>query len=182
MRQDYSHSYHAVSELLEAGAPNKPLLDILLSISDILAILFGIGALLLVQKSSHKRSTGTVGAFCLIAIGVLGLATAVFFPMDPRTAHLTLPGLMHLVIVGILAILSILAPFLFFIWLKYQSGYARYANYSLLSAILILVTGGYAAVTVITESPLIGLAERITVGIYLQWTFFLALKMYSTNK
>lgn len=174
MRSGYSHSYHAVSELLEAGAPNKPLLDTLLSISDILAILFGIGVLLLVQKSHDKRSTGMVGASCLIAIGVLGLATAIFFPMDPRTVHL--------IIVGVLAILSMLTPFLFFVWLKSQPGFSRYATYSLLSAFLIIVTGGYAAVTVITESPLIGLAERITVGVYLQWTFFLALKMYSSIK
>ncbi len=182
MRPDYSHSYHAVSELLEAGAPNKFLLDTLLSISDILAILFGIAILLLVLKSNAKRSTGIVGSLCLILIGVLGISTAIFFPMDPRHVQLAFPGLMHLIIVGIVSILSMLTPFIVAVWLKSQSGYARYATYSLVSAVLILVTGGYAAITVITESPLMGLAERITVGVYLQWTFFLSLKMYSSSK
>jgi len=49
-------------------------------------------------------------------------------------------------------------------------------------SVFILVTGGLAAITAITESPLTRLAERITVGIYLQWTFFLALKMYLSSK
>jgi len=37
MRPDYSHIYHAVSELLEAGAPNKHLMDIFLTISNLLS-------------------------------------------------------------------------------------------------------------------------------------------------
>jgi len=54
MWPDYSHIYHSVSELLERGAPNKILLDILLSTFSMLGLLFGIGVLQLVRQSDQK--------------------------------------------------------------------------------------------------------------------------------
>ena len=182
MRLDYSHIYHAVSELLEVGAPNKFLMDILLTISDILSLLFSIGVLLVVKESHQLRPTGMFGAYCLITVSILGLLTALFFPMDPRHDTLTFPGLMHLVIVSVLAILSVLTPVILAIWLKKQTAYTRFGTFSYISAIVILVTGGLAAASAIVESPLMGLAERLTVIAYFQWTFFLALKMYKTTQ
>lgn len=55
MRPDYSHIYHAVSELLEAGAANKCLMDSILASSNILGILFAVGVLLLVRSSQRLR-------------------------------------------------------------------------------------------------------------------------------
>ena len=81
MRPDYSHIYHAVSEHLEAGAPNKNFLDILLTLSDMLGLLFSVGVLLLVKERYEKRSIGMIGAYCLILVSFLGLLTAIFFPM-----------------------------------------------------------------------------------------------------
>jgi len=182
MRPGYSHTYHAVSELLEAGAPNKLLLDNLLSLSNILGVLFGFGIFKLVQKSQTKRLAGVLGAASIIVIGVLGLLTALFFPMDPRNVSLTFPGLMHLITVGVMSILSITATFLLASWLKIQTDYSKYGTYSYISAIIILLSGILAAVAAIKESPIMGLAERVTIGASLQWTFFLALKMYKTSK
>lgn len=182
MRPDYSHIYHAVSELLEVGAPNKWLMDILLTVSDILGLLFGIGVLLFVKESYQNRRTGMAATYCLIGVSILGLLTAIFFPMDPRNSTLTFPGLMHLIIVAVLAILSILTPLLFAAWFKKQTYFIRFGTYSYISAILILVMGGLAAVSAVTESPLMGLAERLTVIAYFQWTFFFALKMYKTGQ
>lgn len=181
MRPDYSHIYHAVSELLEAGAPNKLFMDILLTISYILSLLFSISVFLLVSESQNNRRRGMAGAYSLIAVSILGLLTALLFPMDPRHVELTFPGLMHLIIVGVLAILSILTPLLFAGWLKKQTKYIRYSSYSYYSAIIIVVAGCLSAVSVATESPLMGLAERLSVIAYLQWTFFLALKMYKSS-
>ena len=182
MRPDYSHTYHAVSELLEAGAPNKLILDTLLAMSNILGILFGLGVFQLVLESHRKTHTGVFGAACLIVISILGLLTALFFPMDPRNVTLTFPGLMHLITVGVMSILSITATFLLASWLKKQTDYSKYGTYSYISAIIILLSGILAAVAAIKESPIMGLAERVTIGASLQWTFFLALKMYKTSK
>ena len=182
LRPDYSHIYHAVSELLEAGAPNKCLMDSILASSNILGILFGVGVLLLVRSSQQKRQIGLVGASCLLAIGLIGLLITAFFPMEPRHLPMTFPGLMHLILVGVLFILSILTPVLMGIWLKKQANYAGYGTYSFISAILIIVTGVFAAAMAVIESPIMGVAERLTIGANLQWTFFIALKMYTTDK
>lgn len=182
MRPDYSHIYHAVSELIEVGAPNKWLMDIFLTVSDILGLLFSIGVLLFVKESYQNRRRGMIAAYCLIAVSILGLLTALFFPMDPRHATLTFSGMMHLIIVSVLAVLSVLTPVLLAGWLKKQTDYARFGTYSYISAILILVAGGIAAASAVVESPLMGLAERLTVIAYFQWTFFLALKMYNTTQ
>jgi len=181
LRPDYSHIYHAVSELLEAGAPNKFLMDSILASSNITGIFFGVGVLLLVQSSQQKRQIGLAGAFCLLAIGLIGLLITIFFPMEPRHLPMTFPGLMHLILVGVLFILSILTPVLMGIWLKKQPAYAGYGSYSFISAILILVTGVFAAAMAIIESPIMGIAERLTIGANLQWTFIMALKIYKTN-
>ncbi len=44
LRPGYSHIYHAVSELLEDGAPNKCLMDSILASSNILGLLFRQGS------------------------------------------------------------------------------------------------------------------------------------------
>ena len=182
MRPEYSHTYHAVSELLERGAPNKLILDILLVISNLLNILFGFGVLQLVRIHQQKHRTGIVAASLLIAAGVLGLTITVFFPMEPRQLPLTFPGLMHLILVGVLSILGIITIFLFAVWFKQQTDYTKYGAYSFITVIIIIVTGAVAAASAIIESPLMGLAERITITAHLQWTFVIALKMYITSK
>ena len=181
LRADYSHIYHAVSELLEAGAPNKFLMDSILASSNITCILFGIGVLLLVQRSQQKRQIGLAGSLCLLATGLIGLLITIFFPMEPRHLPMTFLGLMHLILVGVLFFLSILTPVLIGIWLNRQSEYSGYGTYFFISAIIIIITGVFAATMAVTESPLMGLVERLTIGANLQWTFFIALKMYKTN-
>lgn len=182
LRPGYSHIYHAVSELLESGAPNKLLLDTLLAVSNILGILFGFGVFQLAQESINKPQAGKIGATCIYVVGVLGLLTAVFFPMDPRNVGLSFSGLMHLILVAAMFILSIAATFILAGWLKKQSEYSKFGTYSYISAIIILISGIFAVVATILESPIIGLAERVTIGASLQWTFFLAYKLYVTSK
>jgi len=182
MREGYSHSYHAVSELLEAGAPNKLLMDALLFLSNILSVLFGIAVLALVKESYHKRRIGIMGASLLIIAGVLGCIITLFFPMDPRSIVITFTGLMHLILVGVLSILGIVTPVFFAIWFRKQTDYVQYSTYSIITVFIILVTGGYAAYSAFTESPIMGLAERITIAANFQWTIVIALKMYITSK
>lgn len=138
--------------------------------------------LFLVKDSHLKRQIGLIGASCLIASGVLGLIITIFFPMDPRHVALTFPGLMHLVLVGVLSILGIVTVFLFAIWFKKQADYSSYGTYSFISGIFILVTGGLAAASAIIESPIMGLAERLTIAAHFQWTTLVALKMYVTSR
>jgi len=101
--------------------------------------------------------------------------------MDPRRATLTFPGLMHLIIVGMMSILSIVTPLVLGSWFKKQTNFAIFGTYSYISAIPILVTGGLAAASAVVESPFMGLAECLTIIAYFQWTFFLAFKLYRNS-
>jgi hypothetical protein len=61
LRRDYSHSAHAISELIAAGAPNKLLLDMLFTFYDLLLAAFGAGLLLTAMASpeQHAKRSGT---------------------------------------------------------------------------------------------------------------------------
>jgi len=179
---DYNHAYHAVSELMERGAPHKDLMDAFLITSNVLNILFGFAVLNFTIHNSYRTKVGLTGATGLLMLGLIGLLISIFFPMDPREGPLSFPGLMHLVLVGVLAILSILTPLLFGLWMRTQTGLHRLAIYSLFSAGLICVTGVIAAVAAITTSPYMGLAERLTIAANLQWTFLFALSLYRFNR
>ena len=86
--------------------------------------------------------------------------------------------MMHLIIVSIMAILSVVTPLFMSIWFKNQTNFVKFGTYSYKSAILILVTGAIAAAAAFTESPYMGLAERLTVVAYFQWVFLMAVMMF----
>ena len=50
-----------------------------------------------------------------------------------------------------------------------------------ISGIIIFISGGLAAYTGATLSPILGLMERITIGGFLQWLFVIALKLFSAH-
>src|SRR2546426_11113330 len=89
-RPGYSHRSHFVSELLEAGAPNKSLLNPLFALYNLLTLSFGIGLYARVRAMrQHKGEvSGSLGALVLVAEGLFGFVT-VFFPQDPRGAPVT---------------------------------------------------------------------------------------------
>jgi hypothetical membrane protein len=55
LRPGYSHIAQYISELIEAGAPNKAILDPLFAIYNILTIAFGIGLFLYIREKSDNR-------------------------------------------------------------------------------------------------------------------------------
>jgi len=178
---DYSHVYHAVSELMQRGAPHKALMDGFLILSNISNLLFGLGVFLFFYQTNRYNKTGFAGVISLFLIGLIGILITLFFPMDPRDSQLTTPGLMHLILVSILAILSLATPILFGLSLWKESAFLKFAKYSFISAIVILVTGGLAAAAALTPSPYMGLAERVTIGMNMQWMFIFAWTMYRFN-
>jgi hypothetical membrane protein len=179
MRPEYSHMAHAVSELTEAGAPNKVLLDALFSVYNILLVIFAATLLSYVRERPKARKQGVLGAWVLIAVGVMGLLTNLFFPMDPRGAPTTLAGTIHLVLAGLLSLGTILATLLIGRWLYRQQDLRGYGTYSLITCAVIFLSGGFAAAMAATVSPIMGLAARITIGAFLQWLVVIALKLFS---
>jgi Protein of unknown function (DUF998) len=70
LRPGYSHISQFVSELIEAGAPNKSLLDPLFALYNLLTIAFGIGLFTSVRAMSKNKGkvSGSLGALVYVHI------------------------------------------------------------------------------------------------------------------
>ena len=173
--QDYSHVNQAISELTATGAPFRLTLNILFTISLILAVIFAVNALRFVRQFNKKVLTAGMGA--LLTVTTLSLLWA-FFPMDPHGAEPTTAGIIHLVLAGIVSPLTIISPVLVWVGFRKIADFQGYAVYSLLSAILIFVTGILTVFSAQSGATFFGVYERLTIGSYQQWMAGSALFFY----
>lgn len=165
----YSHIAMAVSALAQRGTPHPMVIEIGFSLSAVLSAAFGFG----IWKTAGDRDGALhLSGALLIAYGIVALMITTAFPMDPVGGEVTLPGIMHLVLVGLSAMILLAAILL--------AGFAFGRNapwfraYSVVSALLMLLGGAFAYVSVQRGLPLSGLAERITLAAYLVWILVFA--------
>jgi hypothetical membrane protein len=184
LRQDYSHVSQAVSDLIAIGAPNKSLLDPLFALYNLLGIAFALGLLRHLRSVHQNRGKviGALGALVLAAQGLFGLMTLFFpEPAGGMAAAITHTGAMHIIFAGLSSLTSILAILFMGFWFRKGQRLHGYGLYSFLSAAAVFLSGGLAAYSVATQSPVAGLIERITIGGFLQWMFLIALMMHSSE-
>ena len=182
LRPGYSHIAQYISELIEAGAPNKAILDPLFAIYNILTIAFGIGLFLYIREQSDNRRkmVGTIGTLVLVAEGIFGFVT-VFFPQDPIGSAATSTGSMHILLASLSSLTTMATMFLLALWFRVIPTLRRYALYSSISLTIVAMYGGLAAWTITHPGPVNGLIERITIFGFIQWLLVIALKMYLTE-
>jgi len=182
---EYSHISQAVSDLIAAGAPNKSLLDLLFALYNLLVIAFSVGLVQFVRSDQQNRRkvVGTVGALCLVAEGIFGLLT-LFFPEDlgEMSAAISRTGMMHIVFAGLSSLTTMLTILLMGFWFKNSLRWQKYGRYSFISVGVVFVSGGLAAASIATGGSYGGLAERITIGGFLQWLFVISLALYSFDE
>ncbi len=169
LRPDYSHATHAISELTVPGAPNKLLLDSLFSIYNLLLIGYAAGVLSFVNHQKSKHWTGKWGSYLVLLVGLIGLSTNLFFPMDPRNEPATVIGTIHLILAGILSLGTILSTLFLGAWLTRIPHLKNLGIYTLVTCGLIFLSGGAAAAAAANVSPIMGILQRITIGIFMQW-------------
>jgi hypothetical membrane protein len=179
IRPGYSHLSHTVSELFAPGSPNKACLDVFHTIFAVLLILFGIGLAQFFQESKPLKRIGQVGAYVFILMGCVSVMTATIFPQDPRGTTATFAGEMHISLSGVIGLLSCASMLLIGIWFFRTKTSQKFSVYTFLTIGLIVITAGLYAVSI--GGPYMGLAERITALVGFQWTFTLALWMYSRD-
>jgi len=172
----YSHMGQAISELIEAGAPNQMLLDALFVLYNLLVGAFAFR--LLLWKTPVGQRFQKIGAWMLAVTSFVGLLMPLFFPMDPRGAPTTSAGIVHLVLAGISSMGTMLSILFIGLWFKVQVQYDGITLFSFLSLTVVFVSGMIAAVCAGKASPLMGLAERITIGAFLVWVFVLAIRSF----
>ena len=171
LRPGYSHLSNSVSDLLASGAPNRIYLMIPFTVYPIFLSVFGFGlfAVLKSKPSPLNSPTGLIGLILIGAsMGILGILTMTIFPQDPHGAPMTTPCLMHLILVGIQAISAMAAILLIGFWFK-SNGFSGYFIYSIISFVVLLITGIISILGVTQGSQFIGLFERLNVGAIIQW-------------
>jgi hypothetical protein len=172
-RPGYSHVSDSVSELLTAGAPNKPLLLAIQLVYAGLHILFGIGVLGVVGESTGNQLVGDAGAWMIILLGAATLGTAIF-PQDAEGAPPTTPGRIHVILVfGGLVPLSILSTGLIGYWSGGAGLPSWFDVYSYVTVGAIVVMGAVGGAAAGTQYA--GLSERVAALTTHQWLFVLAL-------
>lgn len=170
MRQGYSHSYNAISELFVSGS--KPIIAVyvLLILSNIGYILLGVGPSRAVRSKRVKVTLWLVGI-----MGVLGILI-LFIPQDPRGTTSTTAGIIHIVLAGLLSLLTIASTVLGGFAFQ-QVEHKNMARISWGLAVFILLTGGLTAFAIGQEWQTVGLWERLTIGAFLAWLVWFTLKV-----
>ncbi|WP_424356266.1 DUF998 domain-containing protein [Methanobacterium sp. MBAC-LM] len=165
IRNDYSQIYNTISELSMATAPNLVLMDIMFGIYNIALLLFAVGAF---QDSEVDTSKKYKAAMLMLAItGVLGLVL-IFFPQDPRGIF-TPTGTTHIAVAGISSLLTILTLFITGFNFRKKDRMNDFANYSFISGIIVVISGGISAYSVGNNLFFGGLLEKITILTFIVW-------------
>lgn len=142
MRPGYSHISNSVSELLSPGSPNKTFLTVIQTIYALLHIIFGYGVLRFVQGNVNDQLVGRVGAWMIIALGLVTIGT-VIFPQDAEGTPVSLAGQIHKVLVyGGLIPFSILSTLLIGFWVRRVGLFPGFDIYSFITVGAIVVMGG----------------------------------------
>ena len=177
LRPGYSHISDSVSELLSPGAPNRRLLVVIQVTFALLQVLFGLGVVWVVGEYAQGTTSGLIGAWTIVAIGVATIGTAVF-PQDAQGTPTTAPGQIHKVLVfGVLVPGSIVSTVSLGLWSNQAGVLSGFDVYSYVTAGLIVVMGGVGGATLKTRFA--GLSERVAAVVAHQWLFVLALLLLS---
>jgi hypothetical protein len=177
LRPGYSHISETINELFSPGSPNKLMLDILHTTTAILTIAFGVGILRFVLSREDSSPVVIIAASLIILMGLVNILTATLFPQDAWNTNPTFQGEMHKILAGVLALLSIVSTLMFGIWFQRTGIFPHFGIYSFVTVALLIITGGFAVTKL--GSPIMGLTERITILVGLQWTFVFALKLFT---
>jgi hypothetical protein len=173
---DYSSTSQVISELSALGAPTRPLWVMLGTLYTLLVVAFGWGVWTAAADSRRLRVAGI-----LIAVyGALGFLWP-FAPMHLR--HVTASGggtladVMHLVLGGLTEVIYLVA--LGFAAAALGKAFRAYslATVAVLLVFGVLLVRDAPAVGANQPTPLIGVWERINIGVFVLWMIALAIEL-----
>jgi len=101
--------------------------------------------------------------------------------MDARGTQTTILGIGHLVLSGFCALFSILPPLFAGIGFKKIPKLQRLTTYSIISSLIIFISGGITAAGAANQFKYFGIVERITIGTYIIWILIISLHILFVN-
>jgi hypothetical protein len=157
----YSPMAQAISELMERGAPAKPVVDPLLVVYHALVIPFAAG----LQRGLPQGAPGIAGPLLIGLAGLAGVILTLFFPCDPGcTPFVSTRGTLHIFIAIPMGFAIVIG-----IWLtgRRLRGHPALARHAYVTA----GVGVMLALWTVTlaETAIVGLVERALTWSYLQW-------------
>ncbi len=170
---NYSHLHQSINELipLSEGATYITL-EVLFTVYNVCIILFGLGAFIINTKKIDK-----FWSILLMFCGLFGLLMC-FFPMDKANSEETVQGIINMVITGFLSPIIVLTPFLIGIITRDRN--KPYAIYSIISSIIIFITGFFSSISIPMNIGFLGLFERLTMGTFIIWVFVSSIFLIKT--
>ena len=175
--EGYSSASQTVSELSAIGAPTRPLWVVLGISYTLLVTAFGWG----VWKSAGRTRALRIVGGLIVAYGGLGVAWP-FAPMHLREALAaggsTLSDTMHIVLGSVTVLLMLLA-----IGFGAAAFGKRFRVYSIASIVVLVAFGALTfldapRVAANLPTPLLGVWERINIGVFLLWVVVLAITLF----
>lgn len=172
---EYNSIDQTVSELSAIDAPTRTVWFPFGLLYAVLVIAFGLGVNVSGAGNNLIRWLGIL----LIAYGTLCLYWP---PMHQRGTHTSLTDTLHLVWAGLTVLLMVSSIILSAVIFK--GGFRIYAIVTVvvLAVFGILTSVQAPAVPLNQPTPLMGVWERINIGIYLLWVIVLAVKLYPERK
>lgn len=169
----YSHIAGPVGALIMAGEPVALVLIPLFALYNALLVAFAM-----TFRDAFREAGVRIGLLAPVALAVTGLLGALMlvYPMDPLGLPLTETGRLNAFFAGIAAAATMAAVFFTAIALRRALGWQALAWYSYASLAVIVLAGIWSAAAG-TSSPLMGLAERLMVGAFLQWVLVVAVAL-----
>jgi len=175
---EYSFFDHTVSELTAIGAPTRPLWLILGAPYPLLLFLFGLGVLKTSSVIKRLRPPG-------FALLLYSLTIIYWPPMHQRivlaVGGATLTDTLHLVWTGLTLVLYIV---IMFTAARALDVYFRW--YTVISVLGLMLFGILTSIQAPNVSanlatPLMGLWERLNIGIFLLWVIVFAVTLFQKH-
>jgi hypothetical protein len=171
----YNQMTDPVSALSQRGAPHGALINGMFVIAALLQMALGLAVVLHFRGCNPAMMRA--GAL-IMAYAAMGALIAAFFPMDKIGGGVTLPGVLHLVLVGLSALALIAAMVL-----ARRNPDARWFAPLTWACLAGMVAGvGLSALAGILRWPVLGVGERLTQDSYLIWLFVLALVTFRAER
>ena len=168
----YNYVKNAVSELIQSGAENRPFLSSFLFLHAVMIILFSVG--ILTQHSFKQSKLIFIGGILLLGVGISHALSSSIFPMDPVGEGSTIPGTMHLILVGFTVVsIFVLMPLLGIGFFRFY-GWKSFAIFTFLCLTIIVISGISSPIVIGKGIEMMGLTERITGYTFYIWLFVMA--------